>query len=90
LLEGGQAVITGGLSFLCEGTLDRATAEVDQHEKTLAAVTVSSTIDQQYARINFFNLRRYTTVRGLSPTFSSILPAMGVTDHFRPGVVVMP
>jgi hypothetical protein len=39
LLEGGMAVMTGGLSFLYKGLMDRATAEVDQCENTLAEVT---------------------------------------------------
>jgi len=36
LLEGGLAVATGGLSFLYKGLVDRATAEADQCEATLA------------------------------------------------------
>ena len=39
LLEGGLAVMTGGMSFLYKGLMDRATAEMDQCEKTLAEVT---------------------------------------------------
>jgi uncharacterized protein involved in outer membrane biogenesis len=46
LLEGGLAVMTGGLSFLYKGALDRATAEVDQCENTLAAVKEAATGDQ--------------------------------------------
>ena len=47
LLEGGLAVMTGGLSFLYKGALDRATAEIDQCEKTLAAVTGAATTEEQ-------------------------------------------
>ena len=39
LLSGGAAVLTGGLSFLYKGVVDRATAGADQCEGTLAAVT---------------------------------------------------
>ena len=38
LLEGGLAVATGGLSFLYKGLMDRATAEADQCEATLAEI----------------------------------------------------
>lgn len=38
LLEGGLAVMTGGLSFLYKGVVDRATAEADQCEKTLQEI----------------------------------------------------
>lgn len=41
LLEGGLAVMTGGMSFLYKGLMDRATAEIDQCEKTLAEVTAA-------------------------------------------------
>lgn len=39
ILSGGAAVLTGGLSFLYKGFLDRATAGADQCEETLATVT---------------------------------------------------
>lgn len=41
LLEGGLAVATGGLSFLYKGFMDRATANADQCEKTLAEIGVN-------------------------------------------------
>ena len=47
LLEGGLAVMTGGLSFLYKGALDRATAEVDQCENTLAAVKEAAATGEQ-------------------------------------------
>lgn len=39
ILSGGAAVLTGGLSFLYKGFLDRATAGADKCEETLATVT---------------------------------------------------
>lgn len=42
LLSGGAAVLTGGMSFLYQGLVDRATAEVDRCEDALAAVNASS------------------------------------------------
>ena len=38
LLSGGAAILTGGLSFLFQGAADRATAESDMCDQTLAAV----------------------------------------------------
>jgi AsmA protein len=38
LLEGGAAVLTGGMSFLYKGLVDRATAEAGQCEQALEAV----------------------------------------------------
>ena len=41
LLEGGAAVLTGGLSFLYKGLVDRATAEAGQCEQALETVGAS-------------------------------------------------
>ena len=43
LLEGGAAVLTGGMSFLYKGLVDRATAEVGQCEQVLEAVGAAAT-----------------------------------------------
>ena len=43
LLEGGAAVLTGGMSFLYKGLVDRATAEAGQCEQVLEAVGATST-----------------------------------------------
>ncbi len=43
LLEGGAAVLTGGMSFLYKGLVDRATAEAGQCEQVLEAVGATTT-----------------------------------------------
>ena len=43
LLEGGAAVLTGGMSFLYKGLVDRATAEAGQCEQVLESVGATST-----------------------------------------------
>ena len=43
LLEGGAAVLTGGMSFLYKGLVDRATAEAGQCEQVLEAVGAAAT-----------------------------------------------
>jgi hypothetical protein len=42
LLEGGAAVLTGGLSFLYKGVIDRATAEADQCAKMRETIGVEA------------------------------------------------